>query len=88
MYGDLDVTRESPSAAGPFRILFRPFGQKSDALGAGHVVQSVDDLRAFLGDLGLSNEQVATLSTGLGDTPGRWLRVLAPTAVLKRKGLA
>ncbi len=81
MYGELNVSREG--ADGPYRIVFDPVGHNAAAPTAGHVVESLESLRAFLQDLGLSDEQVADLFR----RPGRGLRVLVATTVLKRESL-
>ena len=85
LYGDLDVTRENGGAGGAFQVLFRPVGTYATPSGAGHVLLSREALETFLRDLGLSNDQVSALICE--DGGGRWLRVLAATAVLKRHGL-
>jgi len=87
MYGDLDVTREGDGADGPFRIVFRPVGPYITPAGANHMVDNLEGLKAFLHDVGLSNDQVRTMCSGLENAQGSWLRVLAATAFLKRNGL-
>ena len=86
LYGDLDVTREGKGPGGPFRIVFRPVGQ-TVAPSAGRLVEGAEALNAVLRGLGLSPDQIATLSAGLEDSPGSWVRVLAATAVLKSNAL-
>jgi len=86
LYGDLDVTREGEGPAGPFRIVFRPVGQ-SVAPSAGRVVEGLEALSAVLRGLGLSQDQVTTLRTGLENSTGTWIRILAATAVLRINSL-
>jgi len=86
LYGDLDVTREGEGPGGPFRIVFRPVGP-TVAPSAGRVVEGLPALGAVLNSLGLSKDQITTLRTGLENSPGSWIRVLASTAVLKSNSL-
>src|SRR5713226_3707332 len=83
LYGDLDVTCEGEAKNGPFRILFRPQGQKVVSA-PGYTVENAEALNAFLQALGLPDRQIDTLCGGLQSSLTSWIRVLASTAVLKK----
>ena len=83
LYGDLDVTCEGEANDGPFRILFRPHGQKVVSA-PGYTVDNAEALNAFLHALGLPDRQIETLCGRLQGSLTSWLRVLVSTAVLRK----